>query len=74
MPVVFRAAGSVPGLAPAAGIAALTSVGYSAFLIGPPMIGFLAEATSLTAALAVVVVLLGVLAVFAPSTAVVKTA
>ena len=68
VPVVFRAAGSVPGLAPEAGIAALTSVGYSAFLIGPPAIGFLAEVTSLPAALGGVVVLLGVLAVFAGST------
>ena len=68
VPVVFRAAGSVPGLAPAAGIAALTSVGYSAFLIGPPAIGFLAEVTGLPAALGVVVVLLGMLALFADST------
>lgn len=68
VPVVFRAAGSVPGLAPAAGIAALTSVGYSAFLIGPPVIGFLAEVTSLTTALSLVVVLLCVLALFARST------
>jgi MFS family permease len=68
VPVVFRAAGSVPGLAPAAGIAALTSVGYSAFLIGPPAIGFLAEVTSLPAALGVVVVLLCVMAAFAGST------
>jgi MFS family permease len=74
VPVVFRAAGSVPGLAPAAGIAALTSVGYSAFLIGPPAIGFLAEVTGLPAALAVVVVLLGLLAIFADSTAPATTA
>jgi hypothetical protein len=68
VPVVFRAAGSVPGLSPAAGIAALTSVGYSAFLIGPPAIGFAAEATSLPIALAAVVALLGLLAVLAGST------
>jgi predicted MFS family arabinose efflux permease len=74
VPVVFRAAGSIPGLAPAAGIAALTSVGYSAFLVGPPAIGFLAEVTGLPAALAVVVALLCLLAVFARSTAPVQTA
>jgi MFS family permease len=74
VPVVFRAAGSIPGLAPAAGIAALTSVGYSAFLVGPPAIGFLAEVTSLPAALAVVVVLLCLLAVFARSTDPARTA
>nr|MDQ4030358.1 MFS transporter [Actinomycetota bacterium] len=39
VPIVFRAAGSTPGIAPAAGIAALSTVGYGAFLVGPPAIG-----------------------------------
>jgi hypothetical protein len=33
----------------------VTSIGYSGFLIGPPLIGALAQAVSLTAALGVVV-------------------
>jgi MFS family permease len=65
VPVAFRAAGSLPGIAPAAGIAALTSVGYSAFLVGPPTIGFAAEAVGLPRALALVVALLGLLALLA---------
>lgn len=62
-PVLFNAATRVPGVSRAAAIAAVTSIGYSGFLIGPPLIGGLARATTLTAALAVVVVAAAVLAV-----------
>lgn len=65
VPVVFRAAGTMPGVPAGVGIAALTTVGYSAFLVGPPTIGLAAEATSLPLALGLVVVLLGGLALFA---------
>ena len=61
-PVLFNAATRVPGVSRAAAIAAVTSIGYSGFLIGPPLIGGLARATSLTAALSVVVVAAAVLA------------
>ena len=54
-PVLFNAATRVPGVSRAAAIAAVTSIGYSGFLIGPPLIGALAQAVSLTAALGVVV-------------------
>ena len=40
---------------PGAGIAAVSTVGYAAFLVGPPAIGFLAEAVGLRAALGVLV-------------------
>ena len=69
VPVVFRAAGSIPGIPAGTGIAALTTIGYSAFLLGPPTIGFLAEATTLPIALALVAVLLGILALMAPHAA-----
>lgn len=55
-PVLFNAATRVPGVSRAAAIAAVTSIGYSGFLIGPPLIGALAQAATLTAALSVVVV------------------
>jgi MFS family permease len=67
VPIAFRASGSLPGVPAAAGIAALTTVGYSAFLVAPPTIGFVAEAAGLTAALWIVVALLGVLVVLAPA-------
>lgn len=51
VPVVFAAAGQVPGVPPAQGVAAVSSVGYLGFMIGPALIGGLARATTLSAAL-----------------------
>jgi MFS family permease len=65
-PLVFRSAGSLPGVAPSVGLAALTTVGYSAFLVGPPAIGFLAELVGLPGALTLVVAMLVVTAALAP--------
>jgi fucose permease len=54
-PILFNAATRVPGVSRAAAIASVTSIGYSGFMIGPPLIGGLAHAVSLSAALSVVV-------------------
>ena len=54
-PILFSAATRVPGVSRAAAIASVTSIGYSGFMIGPPLIGGIASATSLTVALGVVV-------------------
>jgi predicted MFS family arabinose efflux permease len=56
VPVLFSAAAQVPDIAPAHGIAAVSSVGYFGMMAGPPLIGFVAEARSLTAGLLVVIV------------------
>jgi fucose permease len=61
-PILFSAATRVPGVSPAAAIAAVTSVGYSGFMLGPPLIGALATASSLTWALGVVVLAAALLA------------
>ena len=68
VPIAFRAAGSVPGIPTGIGIAGITTVGYAGFLVGPPLIGFAAEATSLRAALLIVVGLLLCLAALAQAT------
>jgi MFS family permease len=57
IPIVFGAGANVKNVAPGAGVAAVTTAGYLGFLLGPPLIGFTAEYTSLRTALAVVVVL-----------------
>jgi len=54
-PILFNAATRVPGVSRAAAIAAVTSIGYSGFVIGPPLIGSIATGMSLTAALGLVV-------------------
>ena len=52
VPLLFSAAGRVPPSGPS--LAAVFTIGYLGFILGPPVIGVLADATSLTAALAVV--------------------
>ena len=61
-PILFSAATRVPGVSPAAAIASVTSVGYSGFMLGPPLIGALATASSLAWALGVVVLASALLA------------
>jgi predicted MFS family arabinose efflux permease len=52
-PLALRASG-LEGPSAAPGLAAVSTVGYAGFLLGPPLIGLLAEATSLRAALLLV--------------------
>jgi MFS family permease len=54
VPVAFSAATRVPGVPPGIGVAAVTTTGYGGFLIFPPVLGFVAEAWSLSASLLVV--------------------
>jgi MFS family permease len=61
-PILFNAATRVPGVRRAAAIASVTTIGYSGFLIGPPIIGSIASQTSLATALWLVVVAAGVVA------------
>lgn len=63
VPILFNAATRVPGTSRAAAIAAVSSIGYSGFMIGPPLIGGLAQAVSLTAAMWVVVLASALLAI-----------
>lgn len=51
----FSAASRVLGVAPAEGIAAVSSLGYLGMVAGPPLIGGIAEASSLGIGLAAVV-------------------
>ena len=61
-PILFSAATLVPGVSRAAAIASVTSIGYAGFMVGPPLIGGIAHATSLSVALTVVVVSAALLA------------
>jgi len=56
VPILYNAATRVPGNSRAASIASISSIGYAGFMIGPPLIGGIAQAVSLTAALTRVVV------------------
>ena len=47
VPVTYSTAGNIKGIEPAAGIAIASTIGYSGFFIGPPAIGYLADAYGL---------------------------
>ena len=64
-PVLFAGGGRLEPDAPGRGIAAVTTLGYSGFLAGPPLIGFAAQLTSLPLALGLTVVAALVIAAFA---------
>lgn len=62
VPILFNAATRVPGTTRAAAIASVSSIGYLGFMVGPPLIGAIAQSVSLTAALGLVVLASGLLA------------
>ena len=66
-PVLFAGGGRLEPDAPGRGIAAVTTLGYSGFLCGPPLIGFVAEVSSLPAALFLTVAAALIIAAFARS-------
>lgn len=57
VPLVYSVAGRSETMSAGLALTAVSTVGYTGFLLGPPLIGFLAEAFSLRQALLVVVVL-----------------
>jgi MFS family permease len=72
VPIVFRAAGHVPGVPSGVALSAVTTVGYLGFVTGPAIIGALAELTGLPAALGVVAVLGATVSALAGTTAAVR--
>ena len=64
-PVLFAGGGRLEPTAPGRGIAAVSTLGYTGFLSGPPLIGFVAQVTNLTAALFLTVVAALIIAIFA---------
>lgn len=66
VPILFASAARIPGVAAGAGLAAVTSLGYTAFLSGPPLVGNVAQATSLRFGLALVGLFSTLLAVAGP--------
>lgn len=57
VPIVFSSAGNLKNISPSAGISMATSIGYTGFFIGPPTIGYLAEAFDLRVGLGFVLFL-----------------
>ncbi len=47
VPIIYTTAGNSPGVTPSVGIAMASTIGYSGFFVGPPTIGYLADAYGL---------------------------
>jgi hypothetical protein len=54
VPVFFGAAGRIAGQSAGTALAAVATLGYSGFLVGPPVIGIVADATNLATALSLI--------------------
>jgi predicted MFS family arabinose efflux permease len=65
VPILFSAAGNTPGVRPSVGVAAIATAGYCGFLIGPPLIGFVAQTTSLPIGLGVIACCTGLIGLLA---------
>jgi len=67
VPVLFSIAGRLPNISPRIALSAITTLGFSGLLLGPALIGFVAEASTLPIALGGVAILLFVVAASARS-------
>ena len=54
VPVLFSAAAQTPGVPPSVGVAAVATLGYSGFLVAPPLLGIVGKAFGLAASLWIV--------------------
>lgn len=57
VPIAFSTAGNLPGIKPGVGISMVTTIGYSGFLFGPPIIGFIADWQDLRVAMGLIAIL-----------------
>ncbi|MBT8225086.1 MAG: MFS transporter, partial [Dactylosporangium sp.] len=65
VPVVYSATASLPGHNPGHAIAAISTCGWFGFLVGPPLIGVLADLTTLSVALGIIPILVAGIALAA---------
>jgi MFS family permease len=57
VPLVYGAAGRSTVMSPGMALAAVSTVGFAGFLLGPPVIGLVAGATSLRVSFAIIAVM-----------------
>lgn len=67
-PLVFSAAGNHPTLPRGRAVSGTATVGYTGFLAGPPVLGWIAQATSMRSIMFIVAALCAVAAILAPAT------
>ena len=67
IPILFGAAGRLPGIPAGIGIAAVSTAGYCGFLAGPPLIGIASDFLGLSAGLGLIVAAMATIALGATS-------
>ena len=67
MPLAFSRAANDPHVSPGAALAAVSTLGYGGLLLGPPVVGFIAEATSVRVAFLTLAVLASMIVVLSKS-------
>lgn len=67
MPLAFSRAANDPDIAPGPAIASVATVGYGGMLLGPPVVGFVAEITNLQISFAMLGALALLAAILAPA-------
>lgn len=65
-PILYRAAGKIPGVPSGAGIATTVGIGYAGLLAGPPALGFVGEAAGISRIFVVMIGLCALLAIASP--------
>jgi MFS family permease len=68
VPLIYGSAGKSKTMSAGLAIAAVSTIGYLGFLVGPPFIGFIAQASSLKVSLLLIAVLGSVITVMATRT------
>lgn len=63
VPIAYSIAGNSKDLPSGVGLAMVTTVGYSGFLFGPPIIGFIADVSNLRIGLGIVIILFVIMTV-----------
>ncbi len=61
VPIAYSRAGNTPGIPPGTGIGMVTTIGYSGFIIGPPIIGLLADWQNLQVAYGFILILFAIM-------------
>jgi hypothetical protein len=67
IPMLFQAAGRIPGSSPGTALSAVITAGYGGVVAGPPLVGFIASSMGLPVALGLLAIFLGVTAAGASS-------
>ncbi len=57
VPIAFSIAGNLKGITPGVGISMVSTIGYTGFMFGPPLIGFIADAYDLRVAFGLLILL-----------------